>query len=329
MRPQNSHDRLINILDNFDFKVQDLVERKEWGSMNFKNQKKNISLGISLIENLKNLPLDRLLEPTLKEIVDSLDALGEVYGRIKTFNLEFADPKEIKRSLELDLYDKTIKFVNITAKWIPFLTLEQGNLLQDIEIAEQKARDLDKLIKKYNLKFEKIGLEYAETLKAARETAVGAGAAIFSDEFKIASGEFKGDAKIWLKVTAGLGIVSLLVAVYMWFCPGEVSGTGAIIQKLGTKFVILGTLISATFWCGRIYKALMHQAYINNHRALSIQTVKAFKAAAEDIQIKDAVVLEAARSIFGNVSTGFIDTQNNSEGDMKIMEIAKKIMPSS
>jgi len=71
----------------------------------------------------------------------------------------------------------------------------------------------------------------------------------------------------------------------------------------------------------------MHQSAINKHRALSIQTLQAFVAAAADPTIKDAVVLEAARSVFGNTSTGYIDDNKSSDGDIKIFEVAKNILP--
>ena len=114
----------------------------------------------------------------------------------------------------------------------------------------------------------------------------------------------------------------------MWLYPEATLDKGQIWQKMGTKLAILAILISATFWCGKIYKALMHQATINNHRALSIQTLQAFSAAVEDPTIKDAVVLEATRAVFGNVPTGYVDSSSSSgDSDIKLFEVAKNIIP--
>jgi hypothetical protein len=115
----------------------------------------------------------------------------------------------------------------------------------------------------------------------------------------------------------------------MWYFIEPGLDKGQLWQKLGTKLAILGILISGTFWCGKIYKALMHQSTVNKHRALGIQTLQAFSAAVEETSMKDAVVLEAARSVFGNVATGYIDNSSSTESDIKVFEVAKNLIPKS
>lgn len=73
----------------------------------------------------------------------------------------------------------------------------------------------------------------------------------------------------------------------------------------------------------------MHQSAVYRHRGLSIRTLQAFVAAVSDVQVKDAVVLEATRAVFGNSATGYINPQGSSgEHDVKILEMAKCIVPS-
>ena len=60
---------------------------------------------------------------------------------------------------------------------------------------------------------------------------------------------------------------------------------------------------------------------------MGIQTLQAFSAAVEDPAIKDAVVLEAAKAVFGNVPTGYIDNDHAADSDVKVFEIAKNILP--
>lgn len=112
----------------------------------------------------------------------------------------------------------------------------------------------------------------------------------------------------------------------MWFWTEAGLDQGQIFQKLSTKLVVLAVLLSATIWCGRNYKALKHLATVNRHRALSIQTLQAFSAAASDVQVKDAVLLEATRAVFGNVPTGYI-SDGGGDGDLKIVEVARSILP--
>jgi hypothetical protein len=86
-------------------------------------------------------------------------------------------------------------------------------------------------------------------------------------------------------------------------------------------------MLSGTAWCGKIYKALMHQSAIHKLRALDLQTFQAFSHAAADDQTKDAVLLQSTRSIFADAGTGFVDTHSSQDSDLKILEIIKSVLP--
>lgn len=140
-----------------------------------------------------------------------------------------------------------------------------------------------------------------------------------------------------------MSLLSIAALVYFWFWADRYSiasievagGTQAAgnmqiaipWMKLTTKFMFLALLISATFWCGRIYKATLHQAAQYRHRALGIQTIQAFVAAAKDPAVKDGVVLEAARAIYGNTGTGLVDENGAGSSDSRIIEVVKNLMP--
>jgi hypothetical protein len=85
-------------------------------------------------------------------------------------------------------------------------------------------------------------------------------------------------------------------------------------------------MLTGTLWCGKCYKALTHLVIVNRHRALGLRTLQAFANAAADAQTKDAVLLEATRSIFGNVPTGYVDVANV-DSDHKVVEIVRSVMP--
>ena len=83
-------------------------------------------------------------------------------------------------------------------------------------------------------------------------------------------------------------------------------------------------LFTGTLWCGRIYRALLHQAATNKHRALSLQTFRAFVEATEDENVKDAVLLSATRAIFASIPTGFVDQKAvPDDSSIKVVELAK------
>jgi hypothetical protein len=172
--------------------------------------------------------------------------------------------------------------------------------------------------------------EIGEIIVKAREASAAVGAAVFTQDFKKESENLKKGSRNWLIAAGGLALATLVIAGLMWYYAEPGLDRGQLFQKLGTKLAILVILITSTIWCGKIYKALMHLSTINGHRALSIQTLQAFVGAVENVQLKDAVVLEASRAIFGNVPTGYIDASNtSSDGDIKLFEIVKNLMPKS
>jgi len=207
------------------------------------------------------------------------------------------------------------------------MAYQKGDVAQNIESLTSSVQKAEKLIDGAKQSISDKENEIQDIIVKAREASAAAGAAVFTKDFENESGVLQEKAKGWLRITGILTIGTLIIALAMWYLTEPGLDKSQLWQKLGTKIAILGVLFSGTFWCGKIYKALMHQASINKHRAMSIQTLQAFSAAVDDVSAKDAVVVEATRAVFGNVSTGYIDNPQSSDGDVKIFEIAKSLIP--
>ena len=112
----------------------------------------------------------------------------------------------------------------------------------------------------------------------------------------------------------------------MFFVAEAGLDAGQLLQKSASRLVVLAVLFTTTLWCGRVYKALLHQAAVNRHRALSLQTFQAFSSAATDDATKDAVLMEATRAVFGRMPTGFLDaTDSAGPQGVQVVEIAKRL----
>ena len=178
------------------------------------------------------------------------------------------------------------------------------------------------------VEIEKKEKEIGGIVTKAREASAGAGAAVFTQDFNEESKELGKRAGKWLWAAAGGAALTAGFATLMFFQAAGGLDQGQIIQRVGSRFAILGVLFSATLWCGRICRALMHQVSVNRHRALSLQTFQAFSHAASDEGTKNAVLMEATRTVFGNVPTGFIKTSGSERvRDIRIVEVAKSVVP--
>ena len=94
--------------------------------------------------------------------------------------------------------------------------------------------------------------------------------------------------------------------------------------RLGGRVILISVLFYAAVWSSRLALANLHLASVNKHRAMSLQSLKAFLHAAEDAGTRDSVVLEAARAAYESVPSGYIGQQAAGQvGPARMVEIIK------
>tara|TARA_B110000908_G_C10141309_1_gene396924 strand:+ start:442 stop:999 length:558 start_codon:yes stop_codon:yes gene_type:complete len=166
--------------------------------------------------------------------------------------------------------------------------------------------------------------EIDKIIQAAREASASVGVAHFTADFDTEATTMETDASNWLKATITLAALSLISAIYFLFAEPSLSTTASAIQYVSSKILILILLISATLWCGNLYKAAKHQAAANKFKGNSLKTFQAFVNATDDNAIKDAVLVETTRAIFSESATGYIANDNSgTEKSTKIIEVIK------
>ena len=80
------------------------------------------------------------------------------------------------------------------------------------------------------------------------------------------------------------------------------------VQMAIPKLFVFSVLL-ATVWCGKTYRAYRHNAVVNRHRQNALATFQTFAKAAVDQATKDAVLLQATQCIFSQQPTGYIQTE--------------------
>jgi hypothetical protein len=158
--------------------------------------------------------------------------------------------------------------------------------------------------------------------QAVGKLGVGENAKIFSDQ----SQRLFAASIAWLVATIFVTGVSLCVATYFYFHPlwtgNDVTYT---IQIVVAKIIIVSMLISATVWCGKNYRAVAHEAAVNKHRANALATFRTFVEATDEPDVRNAVLLEATRSIFSQAPSGYLDKSDTSGSDTRILEVVRSL----
>jgi hypothetical protein len=96
-----------------------------------------------------------------------------------------------------------------------------------------------------------------------------------------------------------------------------------IAQQTVTKILIASALFLALSICIKNYRANLHNRTINQHRSTALKSFQAFSESPSDAQTKNAVLLEATRTIFAHQTTGFNTSDKDAEMPNKIIEIIK------
>lgn len=308
------------------FRDKSLQTRPEWGTITFDKAADDFKRVFEILAHLSVLPLEYLTDAAVSQIQSCVTSTAEVLGRIDQFKIEQQTPTQVRDNLVNELHSQADQLYHHASPWVPFLAYQKGDVAKNIESLTTSVSQAQKIVDDAKGTIAARQGEIETIITKAREASAAAGAAVFTQDFKNEATELATRASRWLKVTAALAVITLLVAIVMWVTPFDATDTPSVIQRFGGKLAVLVVLFTATLWCARLHNALMHQATVNRHRALSLQTFQAFSQAASDDATKDAVLMEATRAVFGSVPTGFLDGKaSGGEGDLKIIEVAKSL----
>ncbi|RYF45777.1 MAG: hypothetical protein EOO38_15415 [Cytophagaceae bacterium] len=304
-----------------------VVNPSKLGTLTFEAARSDLEIIFQISKELIRLPFQVVPEPAANPIITYLTQCREVVNQIAIFNVESASGAP---AAQRDQYVALVKeiatnLLTSAAPWIPFLAYQQGDVQRNIDSMTVAARGIATTFNDAKIEAEKSKLDLSKIVQAARDASPVAGVGVFTADFSEQANALDKDANKWLTVTTWAAGITLTVAVVSMFIhigdsPAEIA------QFLTSKVLALVVLISATVWCGRIYKATMHQAATNRHRAHALKTFQAFTQASDDEGTRNAVLLEATRSIFAISPSGYLETtEQAADSGTKVLEIIKGI----
>jgi hypothetical protein len=309
------------------FERDSLIERDKWGEITFEAATGDIDRIFQVVGYLTILPIEYLPEKVLNQADAALKEVIQIFTQIDAFSISAANAPQTRDQHVATIKQRADTLYERIAQWIPFLAYQKGDVTENIKKLTESVASADTIVTNAKNDIETKQGEIQEIITKAREASAAAGAAVFTKDFLNEAADLGSGAKGWLKATVALATLTFGLAIAAAFYRPTGLDSGQIAQLLVSKFALLGLLITSVLWCGRIYKAQMHQSTVNRHRALSIQTLQAFANAADDPQAKDAVLLEASRAVFSNVATGYIASkEGNQDTSVKIFDVAKSMV---
>ena len=308
------------------FTESELIQRRSWGDITFEAAGRDIELVLAVGRDLSQMPIEYLTEEAASRIRDVLPEVAGVLQEIDQFTLE-GDVSSNRDRLMSRMRGATENLHRETAPWIPYLAYQRGDVQRNMDLLQGTISEAEQTLDAAKTDVRQKRGDYRSDCQRGQGGGRRCrGVATFTTAFSDEADRIAVLSRRWLVAAAAGAVLTLLAAFVSFFWPSmpEGAGTWDIVRAVFTKVSVLGMLITATIWCARMYRALVHQRSVNRHRALSLQTFQAFAAATADDRIKDAVLMAATNSIFDNVATGLVD-QNTGRTDpaVQFVEIGK------
>ena len=308
-----------------EYDVENLIGRKEWGSINFEEVRKHIEFAMYFADFLSNSSLEHITNSAAEKILLHVSTLVELLGKIDNFSLESGDLGTNRDKICSKLRSNIEHIFDDAVKIMSYLAFRADAIAENIEKLNNQFTDVQ-ATHALTLKLLKDKEDEADQIVSnIRVAAASAGVATFTEEFNNEVSKLRKQSKMWLISTVLIAVLTATTSILFifWNPLSNQAGEWDVLPNLVSKIALIVVLFTCTIWCGRIYRSLVHQATVNRHRALSLKTFQAFANATSDPYVKDAVLMAATKTIFASVPTGFVEQIEGQEQGVNFVRFGK------
>ena len=305
----------------------DLVRSNDLGQANFRGAVPALDQTIGIFRELRSSDLRVFPLPVLRQITGRAEAALATFQAMRDFSLEGqTDVMAARDQLVARAETEYDEHFQVLEPHINYLLVKQT----DFAAMESQARSamdrLEEFTREKQEEQERIRQEMEDTLQTVKAAAAEAGVGQQSIVFGEQSGKDSERAAQWLKVSVLLGVVSVAYVIATLFAfPPSTDSTADVIRESAARLVILSFLAFALGFSIRQYGALKHNETVNRHRQNALRTFETFVRATDDKDTKDAVLLEATRSIFASQPSGFLRGGGEAESPSTIIEVIRRM----
>ena len=309
---------------------QSLVRREELGTtMSFADGLTHFERTLKLFRDLHDCQLHGVPHSVLNQLAtDSETARAEFKG-VQDFSPESQpeNPVAARDNLINTIRDRYDHYYTVITPHISY-AIRKGT---DFETLERTAREVVAEIGNIGSEVQEgkaaLERETGEILASMRKAVAEAGVSQHNIHFSEEAGRQEEAAKGWLKATVAFAVFALTLAVYSvgYYSFTEVElGVSRTIQLVVAKVVAFSVLSFGFVWSAKNYRAHRHNFVVNRHRQNALSTFEAFvKAASDDDDIKNAVLLRATEAIFSPAASGYVEQEREGQMTPQVIEVLR------
>lgn len=308
----------------------ELVRAEELGGANFERAVPLVELMVELFQDIK-ANLDSFSLSILQKVHNRATNTQQAVVRVRAFRLQgHGDPTSRRDQLINSLESEYDELMSEIGPHINYLLRKQTDFGTIEATAHEMVQRLEELTSDTLVKQTEAVEKTEAILQTARVAAGKVGVGQQSDEFSKQAKQHGNAAKRWLIAASILGVISLIAVLASFFGWSPTpKTTSEFVRELAGRFVILTLLAYALGFAVRQYTSSKHNETVNQHRQSALQTFETFVSAADDQETKDAVLLEATRSIFAAQPSGFLRGGHETESPSTIIEVIRRISSAS
>lgn len=335
--------RLRNLLSQItQHSVEDFCANGRHGDLKFSELEHDVRSVHSIFTEVEKLPLSSFCESIVNRIESGLGPVVHRMSSVRSFDIFESHARERKTNLIAHLRDDVPTMIQVVIPFIAYGHSLQSPLEKSLDkvVARVTQRESEINVVVNSAKeaistIEKRLAEATDAAKDAREAATITGVSAHSSRFSELSNAHTKAGTLWLIASwSSLALTAILVHglfIGDWLAvqplaesvQSSAGNTEPVwIHGFAAKLAVLAVALTGVAWTARSYRINRHLAVVNSHRARALDTFNAFAHASKDQAVKDAILLEAAKCIFGRVSSGYLNSQADVPSD-RVIEVLK------
>ncbi len=294
----------------------------------FQSSREHISASFRMLKSLRDCDLSMVPDPILAETSHAATQLAETMKEMRVFHQNMSTDRQTHSMLGAQLQERYNSLFHRATPLIAF-SRQHGS---DHQETERRARELLTTIQDMRSEeqksLESMRLEAQRILEEIKKVGANIAVAREAEHFESEAQLHKRSASLWL---GGVGLSAAAVSAIAIYAsmhvpvPNPNEPVAITILVYIPRFILLSIAFYAMALCGRNYRTSRHNFIVNRHRALALTTFEAFVRSAADPKVKDAVLAQAASTIFSAQPSGYAVDQAEPLPQATAVELIQRI----
>lgn len=254
--------------------------------------------------------------------------LNLLLNEVSTFTLKGNDPETRRNKLVDDVQITWLRCYQALAPSVMYLTSTSQARNQDLENRERELHkrgeevisNLNGLHAQAVQQQQRVEATLKSVEAAAKQVGVTQEAVHFS---KLANNYFR-VSLVWIAFALFFGIGAFYYA-NTHLSQSPLGDTATLARFMIPRLVIISLLLTGLVFCLRNFAACSHNLIVNRHRQTSLSTFQTFVNGTSDPDTKDAVLLQATRSIFAPQASGFLKGEADAPQVSQVTEVVRDL----